>query len=444
MNVRLSSILGVGVMMTLIVIVVAILDTIFGHRLSSSVGNANSSGPASGANSVQASTQDSARLAEINQELLEAFRTSTETSRSLDEAQRMAEQWEQDLSSLMNNDEGRLIASHADLVQKIAYLQSQTRPTSAEITALRLSLTPLDAEVTSRYGLSKPEPLPGNVLAQLHDLHSQTQSIHETWSAATEQLRAIIREAKRRSPAPPSSPAPPATPPAPPQVVSPASVAATASSPDASANSNASSVSAPAAIGNAVPNAAPPQPPAGATVTPPAPTDAAGLKAAVQQRQDDEALAEMEATIQAERERDKLAAQRKAAQEQLQREREEQQAVLLAEAQSPEVSQLLSPFLTKRYHQPRLAGSSVQMQRTFDEHPMSLTALQSVGALEASEYGLEVLVRVASHRDLAPPKWQYRPSPRTWSRETRATLIKTQDALRRLGPVLVENGLLSQ
>jgi hypothetical protein len=84
------------------------------------------------------------------------------------------------------------------------------------------------------------------------------------------------------------------------------------------------------------------------------------------------------------------------------------------------------------------------MSTTFDKKPISWTALKSMGALDESSRGLEVLARIGSHRALEGPRWSYNPSPRTWSADTQQQLKHAQDLLRRLGPTLVAEKMLSE
>ena len=120
-----------------------------------------------------------------------------------------------------------------------------------------------------------------------------------------------------------------------------------------------------------------------------------------------------------------------------------QKAKLVEEARSEEVHRLLQPFLERRNLQPRLAGASLRWRQTLDEQPISFSALEGVGALAETVQGLAMLARVGSSREISSPRWEYNPSPRTWSPDTQARLKQAQELLRRLGPTLVEENLLS-
>ena len=84
------------------------------------------------------------------------------------------------------------------------------------------------------------------------------------------------------------------------------------------------------------------------------------------------------------------------------------------------------------------------MSKTFDKQPMSLTALRSMGALDETTRGLEILARIGSHRELDGPRWSYSPSPRTWTPDVHEQLKRAQDLLRRLGPTLKAEKMLSE
>ena len=112
-------------------------------------------------------------------------------------------------------------------------------------------------------------------------------------------------------------------------------------------------------------------------------------------------------------------------------------------AQSPEVQSALGLFLAPRSVQPRLSGSSIVMEKTFDERPMSLSRLEQIGALEPTREGLKLLARVGTDRDLPQPRWSFPAEPGNWSPENEAVLKTAQSLLRTYGTTLVRLGQLS-
>lgn len=157
----------------------------------------------------------------------------------------------------------------------------------------------------------------------------------------------------------------------------------------------------------------------------------------------------------AKREQEKLDAER-AREQQLLMEKRKQEAEEAAEkkrlekqalferARSAEVQAALAPFLHKRGVQPRKAGpGSIGFRATFDEAPMSLSALKGIGALEPSTEGLKWLARVAGSRKLSGPRWGVASQPGNWSADDKKLLKDAQQLLRELGPILIEDGKLS-
>jgi hypothetical protein len=167
------------------------------------------------------------------------------------------------------------------------------------------------------------------------------------------------------------------------------------------------------------------------------------LEAEIQRLKDQKNLEAIQEQIAKEAERKKAVELLKEQQRQKAEQLAAQKANLAAEARSEEVQRLLQPFLVRRNLQPRLAGASLRWRQTVDEQPMSFSALEGVGALAETVQGLAMLARVGSNREITSPRWEYNPSPRTWSTDTQDRLKQAQDLLRRLGPTLVEEGLLS-
>lgn len=175
----------------------------------------------------------------------------------------------------------------------------------------------------------------------------------------------------------------------------------------------------------------------------PAPPKPESLGAAVQRIGDQEEIREVQREMAREKEYKEEEVRARQRKDAANRERAARESQLREEAHSAEVQRVLRPFLARRNLQPRLAGSSLQLYKTFEEQPMSLGALDSVGALHESAQGLSMLARIGSHRGLGSPRWDYPSSPRTWSPETEKKLKEAQDLLRRLGPTMVSEGLLS-
>jgi hypothetical protein len=128
----------------------------------------------------------------------------------------------------------------------------------------------------------------------------------------------------------------------------------------------------------------------------------------------------------------------------LERARAEEAQALVAEATRPEVTALLAPFLTHRYVQPReMAGTTLRFEKTVDEAPISLSALNGINALADSEAGLVRLATLGGHWQLSEPKWSVKSQAKYWSDDDREMLKKAQDMLRIYGPTLVQQGLLA-
>jgi len=119
---------------------------------------------------------------------------------------------------------------------------------------------------------------------------------------------------------------------------------------------------------------------------------------------------------------------------------------LLKKAKTNEVKQALAPFLTPGYHQPfRYGAGALGMERAVKKEPVSLSKLQAVGGLEQTITGLQELAGVAcSKDDDVRPRWGCGGYAPWWSTGQQEVVQKAQDLLVELGPILVEEGLLSK
>jgi len=121
---------------------------------------------------------------------------------------------------------------------------------------------------------------------------------------------------------------------------------------------------------------------------------------------------------------------------------------LLAEAKDPAIQRLLAPLLAKGFTQPG------QRERTLEATPVSFRAIQATGALDRSDDGLFMLAKMCSvrmagkgstytNKNWDRPTWGFPNDWRQWTNEQRQQLLKAQDAINRLGPTLVELGMLA-
>lgn len=378
-------------------------------------------------------------------ELSKAAKLLAEAGESADQAVAQIAAWESDVEPLLGNADGQAIAANSDLARQMTFLLKKQRPFKADLTLVSERIKSLQEEIHQLAATDPPGRLKPDKASEVEELHRNSRQARSAWIDAVERARAIAREARRQQPqitaAAPSEP-PSAAPTAPsPTSTTPTQPPALASTPQAQS-----------AEPTAVPTTAAPPP---ASVTPPAPNPATALEPgplppksstlqdAVERISDQGKIDAVKEEIAKAAERERKENERREAELRLAEQRSIQKAKLVAEARSDAVLRVLQPFLERRSIQPRLAGSSLQWRQTVEQQPMSLSALDNVGALADSVQGLAMLARVGSHRELSSPRWEFSPSPRTWSSDTQDRLKQAQDLLRRLGPTLVEERLLS-
>lgn len=110
------------------------------------------------------------------------------------------------------------------------------------------------------------------------------------------------------------------------------------------------------------------------------------------------------------------------------------------QARDPEVQQLLAPFIAPGYYQPKYPRGEIGVQKI----PMSYAKLQAFGALQPDTNGLQKLIQVATWSgDKARPRWSYNWRAHKLKPEEIEEVTKAQRFLIELGPVMVQEGILS-
>lgn len=427
-----------------------------------SIGTAAGSQPPTSATTLAAAAD-----AAVRAELKEAAKLLTQTADSVDQALAQITAWENEIEPLRSNADGRAVAAHTDLARQMAYLLQQPRPARAELQDIHDRVRSLQRETDRLAALTPAQKLAPDKLIEVHDLNRRSQDAKSLWTDAVERAQAIVRKARRQqslnattatsapaAAAPASGATSPITPDAAtnPTIAPPAGTVASAASPTPSVSSPSAASNTPA-VAPSPPAQEPPLPsaaadPATAVAAQPGPhSQSSAASKTLEQRvaeiSDQQKLdalnKKMAGDAERQRELERLEEVRRKLAKKVAAEKEK----LVAEASSAEVQQLLQPFLARRNIQPRLAGASLQWRPTVEQQPMSLSALENVGALADSVSGLSMLARVGSHRELSSPRWEFNPSPRTWTSDTQDRLKQAQDLLRRLGPTLVNEKLLS-
>lgn len=112
--------------------------------------------------------------------------------------------------------------------------------------------------------------------------------------------------------------------------------------------------------------------------------------------------------------------------------------LLAQKCNDPEVRRLLAPFLAPGYTQPTTSGQIP------DKLPISYSQLNSSGALNPDREGMRRLILVATWKgDKVRPRWSV-PQNFNWLSPDQIEMVKkAQQLLIELGPVMVEQGLLS-
>ncbi len=107
-------------------------------------------------------------------------------------------------------------------------------------------------------------------------------------------------------------------------------------------------------------------------------------------------------------------------------------------ASSPRVKEVLAPFASPGYYQPRGPMS-------IDKGPMSLAALRQAGALERNQKGLTALILAGvTPQDKERPRWGFQPIVRNLTAAQLELVKEAQQYMIDYGDVLVEMGVLAK
>ena len=109
---------------------------------------------------------------------------------------------------------------------------------------------------------------------------------------------------------------------------------------------------------------------------------------------------------------------------------------LIKLAKSPDIQKRLAPFITPGMTQiARLGGFG----RAPDEaRPLSFSAIDRMKALSPDDHGRSMLVSLATNRNNDRPKWHKPVTSEDWK-----WVKENQEYLRKLGPILIELGMLN-
>ena len=333
---------------------------------------------------------------DIRSQLQEARDQLVESGMHLDDALQAISDWNAEIPPLLKTTAGDNIAAHEDLVESLTKIVNKERTPELTLKDKSQRIAKFRSDLGKRATSSTPTPLTTKEEEEIAELQAIARSADDEWTKALSNARAV-------------------------KILADARVA---------------------------------------------PNQQRSLEDEIKLKAAEDRLAELEEQLRQEkarkvqeaedkREQEKLAAERERERQRLVEKRKEEaeaaaekkrleEEALLARARSAEVKAALAPFLHKRGVQPRKAGpGSIGFTATFDEAPMSLSALKGIGALEPSTEGLKWLARVAGSRKLSAPRWGVASQPGNWSEDDKKLLKEAQQLLRELGSTLVKEELLS-
>lgn len=321
----------------------------------------------------------------------------------LEEARRLAGRFENVLTALKSDDQGRRIATRPDLVARYRTLEATKRSPSGRIDGALADLEALSRPM--RRALSDPDDItmPNDPLRQkLAEMASFAGTIREEYTRLDSELEALLQDIRTVNAA---------------GAVTLAETIARTEDAEAREASQLASEAMERARKEAARKRAEAEAEA---IRLAGEAEAAEIvsKARARKEAADAALASERAAAAMERLREK--------------------------ARTGEVAHHLGAFFAPGAKQPKeIQGTFLAFEPTADSGPVSLTRLKTLGALDEGIEGLRRLNWIASDWQSDRPRWGHPLNPAEWSPEARAFIREAQKLLRELGAVLVEEGRLA-
>lgn len=319
--------------------------------------------------------------------------------------------WNRQVETLWDEDLGRQLAVHADLVQQFRALTEQELPETTQVADLSVTLESLVRPYEEALRLEDDgTPPPPQLAENLDSMEIKLSVIGKAWKAAVKQLDTLVERVQLRG-------------------------------------SETNSETLREIVGKLETED----------------TESLNQELAEMKRKADEDRRQKLLAAEAERQQSETQReldQLQQAEEELQKKHEEaaqarrddeQRARLRRKAQTPDVQRYLANLMAPGFMQPvrgqePLGG--IEFQRTAEKGPISFTALKSLGALEPTVTGLMKLnICCGSAGNFVTPtdrpRWQFPFHYREWSDDDQAFIRRAQDLLNELGPILVELEMLS-
>ena len=104
------------------------------------------------------------------------------------------EQWDEEMTPLLNGEDGQTIAVNKDLVEKLAYVLRQQDKDEAEISSIGEQITLLEKRV-EQLTVSPPKLLSAREMYEIRRIHGSSVAAKRSWTQAIKQANAIMLRA---------------------------------------------------------------------------------------------------------------------------------------------------------------------------------------------------------------------------------------------------------
>ena len=316
----------------------------------------------------------------------EAMDVAQDTTELLDKCGSLITVWEKDIVPLLTNDDGKFLAAQPDYVQAFNGYYNSERPTQREIDRLRESLNTLTGPLKAALG--KPDntytPTP-SFTSQLNQSKEKAALFVTGYEEPIRMIKALLARAQKEG--------------------------------------KKGSETLSAAVDQLAADTALKK--------------GQELSFQLKAKQEETSKRIADAQQQAVEEKATLAENAAKQDTQIAHEQADKEA-LTKLAKSPDIQKRLAPFITPGMTQviPNRSGAIVKVPD--EAKPLSFSGLNGKGALAPTDDGRTTLVWIATNNRNDRPKWTKPVTSEEWK-----WVKENQEYLRKLGPVLVELGMLS-
>ena len=112
------------------------------------------------------------------------------------DAVRSLERWNEEIEPLRNSSDGEVVAANKKLLDKLAFVLNRQRMNASELEVIGEKIKSLTELLEKEASQPKPNPLPLQAMADIGEIHTQTQAAQKDWDDSLRDARAVVLKAQ--------------------------------------------------------------------------------------------------------------------------------------------------------------------------------------------------------------------------------------------------------